>query len=90
MVFGFIQGCFCRQAQVLQNSEWNQGKSEMAHKSLVDTTPTGGQTSELYGVPEERFDGPAVLLAEHECSGIGVLASGCQHLNIPVTVSGHD
>ena len=56
MVFGFIQGCVWRQAQVLQNNERNQGKSDVMHKSLVDTTPTGRQASELYGIPEERFD----------------------------------
>ena len=75
---------------MLQNNERNQGKSEVTHKRLVDTTPTGGQTSELYGAPEERCDGSAALLAEHGCGRIGVQVSGCQHLDIPVTVPGHD
>ena len=75
---------------MLQNNERNQGKSEVTHKSLVDTTPTVGQTSELYGVPEERFDGPAALLAEHGCGRIGVQVSVCQRLDMPVPVSGHD
>ena len=75
---------------MLQNNERNQGRSEVTHKSLVDTTLTGGQSRVLYGVPEERLDGPAALLAEHGCGRIGVQVSGCQHLDIAVTVSGHD
>ena len=83
-ILGLIPGFFCGQAQVPRNGKRNQDKSDVTHKSLVDTTPAGRQPSELFGVSEERFDDPAALLAEHGRGGIDVQVSCCQYLDISV------